>query len=482
MATKKTTPGTEMAIILPPNGGDVSEITPHKEVLTVQQIIDRETAKFDIPRQAIAALKKKYGALTIAGVDDKKGYEAVDAARKDVKAKAVATDKLREKLKADYIAIGKGIEKFAGDIYDPLRAIQSDLTQKMKVIDDEKERIEQEKQEAADRELNDRINKLEAVGLVFKGSYYCIGDTISMGVQAIGDMQPAEFDTFLSRVSAENDRLLQIEIDRKETERLEQEKRDNEKKELDEQKRQQQIAQDNIDRQLKEIEEHKAEIKRQESIRRAQIMVLAGLLPTMRNNVPLYILDTQSGRVEITESDIKELAPAEWDTRAQSIQTLALEINSKEQTRLKAVNELNERTATRSGQLTGAGFIKMAGGFRFTNQITNESFTVLTGEIETFTPGQFESTLATFNTFVKTQTAAADDILLKRKQAAETLRLAGLNDFERIQEYVAAFRQVLNNESPTLERKDTTDTLAVFNSALRDLLADLENAGESLTK
>ena len=112
-----------------------------------------DMVKYDISEAAIAEMSKKYMGLVVKDPDDAEGFKAAHNARIIVKGKRVEVEKKRVELKADALKYGRAVDSEAKRITALLQPIEDHLIAQEKVVTDEKERIEREKQEAEQARL-----------------------------------------------------------------------------------------------------------------------------------------------------------------------------------------------------------------------------------------------------------------------------------------------------------------------------------------
>ena len=109
-----------------------------------------EVAGSNIVDQAIATLREELTPLVIDGVKDKTGYESVRLGIGKVRGYRVKIEERRKELKAPALEYGKAVDAEAKRITSELSEIEDGLSDKKKVIDDEKERVKLEEQERLD--------------------------------------------------------------------------------------------------------------------------------------------------------------------------------------------------------------------------------------------------------------------------------------------------------------------------------------------
>lgn len=182
-----------------------------KDLLSPEEIIQNEVKKYNVADGAILELKNKFKGLKIKDIDDKKGYKAVKEATSIVRNFRTGIEKKRQELKADVLVIGRGIDGEAKRLTELLLAVETPLKEKTLKIDNlieaEKEREEAE----AQKKIDDRVKELEEVGLKFDGSFYSIGENISVDIVTIKDFSDEVFSEFKYRVSVENEKVQEAE-------------------------------------------------------------------------------------------------------------------------------------------------------------------------------------------------------------------------------------------------------------------------------
>lgn len=116
----------------------------------------------------LAELKAKYGALTIAGANDKKGYDLVHAGRMEVRSYRTAVDKTRKALNEEHQEYIRKVNAEAKRITGLLLEIEEPLDAEETRIDKEIAALKAAKQKEADDRLQARVTALTAVGATFQ--------------------------------------------------------------------------------------------------------------------------------------------------------------------------------------------------------------------------------------------------------------------------------------------------------------------------
>jgi DNA repair exonuclease SbcCD ATPase subunit len=105
----------------------------------------QQLRRFSPADGAIAELSAEYLPLRIDGPDDTVGYAVVHRARMDIRARRTSIEKLRKELKADALSYGRTVDTEAKRLTALLAPIEAHLLAEEKAVDDEKERIRNEK-------------------------------------------------------------------------------------------------------------------------------------------------------------------------------------------------------------------------------------------------------------------------------------------------------------------------------------------------
>lgn len=268
MAKTKSVPHNDVTVMSAPDTS-TTEITPHEIVtelppparLTPEQQAQQEIQKFDIPRAWISQKKEEYKDLKIADESDKAGYKKVEAAWQEVRTKRIATEKKREEIKAGYLLIGKKIDGEAKDLVSLLKEVEDPLNNELERIDNLKKEAAAELERQAQKKLQDRVTELLENGMGFSGSYYTIGETISMDVVTLKAMKDEEFTGLLDKVRVTNRDILEAKRKKLQDEQDERDRLQKQKDEQAETERKQQAAQALIDEGNRKLAEQKKKFR-----------------------------------------------------------------------------------------------------------------------------------------------------------------------------------------------------------------------------
>lgn len=254
----------------------------------------QEISKADI---AIAAMAERFMPLVIAGPEDKTGFNAVHDARMVVKQKRIDVEKLRKELKAKSLEFGRLVDGEARRISALIEPIENHLQQQEDAYNAERDRLRRESEEAERAKLQDRIDRLAAVGTSHPLNLLCLltdDAYAALLAEATANHMKATMEAERLRIEAERieeEKRRKLAEERAEFERqqaaaraeqqrIEAERSAEQKRQQEEFERQQAILraereraaaeQKKIDDQRAAIEREKAEAARAEEIRKAR--------------------------------------------------------------------------------------------------------------------------------------------------------------------------------------------------------------------
>ncbi len=169
---------------------------------TLELTIQREIKKFGLADAGIEELKKKYGELTIADVEDRAGYEAVKKAWNEVRTTRTALEKKGLDIRGTYTKINKAVSVEEDRLITLLKPLENDLQVKWKKIDDDKEAEKQRKIKEEQERLQARVDDLVGAGCALTDGYYGIGGTIAIDVATLRAMPDDKYAGLLTAVQA----------------------------------------------------------------------------------------------------------------------------------------------------------------------------------------------------------------------------------------------------------------------------------------
>ena len=174
---------------------------------TVENRVEFEIQKFNIVDANILKLKEQFKDLQISGVDDKDGIKAVTEAMSIVRNLRMGVDKKRKELKDFYLNTGRGIDAEAKRILELIADVEEPLKAKKTAIDDEIQQIKDREAEAEQKLLDDKVDALKEAGIQFDGTFYSIGESISLDLVSIKDLNEENFARLLEMVKSEKEKI-----------------------------------------------------------------------------------------------------------------------------------------------------------------------------------------------------------------------------------------------------------------------------------
>lgn len=452
------------------------------EILSPDQIVKNEIARFDVALAAIEEYKTKYSGLKIADMQDKEGYKNVYAAWQFIRGKRLAVEKMHKVIKSDYLTISRGIDQHKNKLVSLLEPLENELGDELeridKLIEDEKNREEMERQ----KRLQGRVAELLGQGMQFNGMYYCIGETISMDVVALKNFSDHEYSVFLQRVQNENKKQTEAkaEAERLELERIAQ---------IENQKREQEAERLRLQRQAEEMEQQRAQMRKERTDLRGQILKNAGFQQAGVS----FVYKTQFADVQpvvVTIGDFQDLTGDDWDKKFFDLKAETTEIRKLSEEREQAETEKRAaaekerlervaRMAAREKDLFALGMLRGDGSFFIrtetygdTNFFTFENIS----EVQDWPEFLEETKQALLKTRAQDveNKATRQREAEEQKEAAERDRIAAMSDIEKVKEFVFKLEQ-LARMKPELKNKKIAAAWDLFGGAI-------DNAKEMLLK
>jgi len=235
-----------------------------QQLMTIEESIKIEIAKFDPFEARLNELKEQYKDLSINGIEDKEGYENVRLAIAELRGIRTGTTKDKAIIKKPFLEACTTIEEKSKWIIAEVSKIEDPLQKKKDAIDAEKERIKQQKQAAQQAIFTKRTIQLSNMGVLFDGTNFILEDASYEGVL----VKEADEDVYLEFILPKFQKI----YERNEAIRLEQEKVKQEQEEKERLEREAFAAQqaelkrqqEELATQQKEAQEKQAEIERKE--------------------------------------------------------------------------------------------------------------------------------------------------------------------------------------------------------------------------
>ena len=190
-----------------------------------ERVIGQALETYSPTDAAIATLRKDYGALKIAGVDDKEGFDQVHTARMHVRDLRVGIEKRRKELKADALEYGRRIDGEAKRLTALLTPIETLLKEQEDWVAEEKERKKREAEEARRAVLRERMRQLRELG----------SDLLAPEVEVLSD---DEFAKALKHAQEQHEKRERAKAEEQARRKAEQERLAEERRKLDAERKQ----------------------------------------------------------------------------------------------------------------------------------------------------------------------------------------------------------------------------------------------------
>lgn len=296
---------------------------------------------FDVTDTALLELRNRLKGLK---ADTKDGYEEVRLGIAECRELRVAIEKRRVQLKADALAWGKKVDGEAKRITAALESIEEPLKLTKKAVDDEKDRIRREKEEAEKRRIEEELRvKREAEEARLKAERDAETARLKAEREALEAERKkleAERAAELAKQKAEQERIAAEQ--RVERERLDRERAELEAKQAEERKRiederralaaeRERVEREEFQRQAKikaeeeakaKVERERAEAQRRAAEQEAERLRLESLKPDITK---LHEFATRLRNLDwpfVSDESANECLESARNTVMESIETL----------------------------------------------------------------------------------------------------------------------------------------------------------------
>lgn len=453
-------------------------VVEEAHVITVEEQISVEKAKFNLADARIAELYTQYENLEITCNDDKDGYAKVKEAWNIVRSCRTGIEKKKKEIKATYIAINKAIDGEEARLVGRLEPLEEKLYKRWKAIDDAKEEAKRELERQAEQRLQDRIVLLMAEGMIFKDGFYQLGDTIMLDVATIRAQTEEQFEKLLGTVQAKAKEVQEAENQRLENERLENQRREEQQAELN----RQQEALDNQRRQQEEaeqrLEDERLKFKKMKEDARKELMIAIGFTFSPYTSKFFYD-DKFNPAIEIDAEEAFQFMGEDFDRLRKQWTEQIAEAKRKfqaEQTRLEDERrELEQRKTNVREKLTEIGMAITGDSFNFTNRV--DTFGITMKAALELPVDAFTITVANFKSRISKAKADLTILEAQERGEKERQRKAELGDHGRLLEYFGALMAIeLHPEEMTTDGYRTN--LAAFQTRLGNLINEFTPAEE----
>ncbi|HYH13678.1 MAG TPA: cell envelope integrity protein TolA [Flavisolibacter sp.] len=430
--------------------------------------------KYNIAQASINEIVARSREVKVNGPEDKEGYKKAKECLALLRTTRTSIEKKRKELKEDALREGRNIDAVAKLLASPIPTEENRLKAEVEAVDKYYEDLKAEKERLEQVKLNDRIDTLKAAGMGWNGSYYAIGDTISIDAVTLKLLPDDKFNEFVGKVEAENTRI-------KEAIAEQQRKEQEEKEAFEKQKEEQRLEAERLEKQRVELEQQQAEMKKQ--ILNARIELLKGLGFVDSNLNSLTILLTTEWYEEIPytlyHSDITVLTADQFKTEYENLKTLISnsELYKKRQNEAKAAKEAQYNARVK--ELYAMGFVERDAkdGFVFSSKYDDLYFlAVLPGTLNAFDEAQWTNYI---NDTIKQREAIINqDAQIEKENAerAEKERQARLSDSEKIQEFVSGLAEQMKHSPKALESVQYQRLVNQFDTDMEKLINGLIEA------
>jgi hypothetical protein len=433
-------------------------------VLTAEQKADQEVKRFDLARSWIAERKEKYKDLKIANLEDKEGYKRVEQAWQEIRNKRLAVQNKHKEIKADYLVITRKIDGEKNELIELLEEIENPLGAELDRIEEERKAKEREAERLVQEKLQGRVNELIAAGMAFNGSYYAIGETISIDVVTLKDMKDEQFGVLLGRVKSENE-IIQAAIAKKAKE--EQDERDR-------------LAQQKIDQDAKalEIANKEKKLKEMRTKLRAGILESLGLKYDytrkqweFKNDfghiyIPLDLVEGAEDEVydiSDAETELRGLKDKQADADKQKADKDAADKIQREKDE-KEAQAKKDRFNLRVAELVNKfGMVAMGQEYRYKAKYPPIGDIFITNfRIDNANDWDWLEEISKLDTIYKATLKAEAQHEKELAQVAESNRISGLSDVQRLREYLEKVVKV-SIDYPELKNETLRGAFKIYN-------------------
>lgn len=454
----------------------VTEIT----VVTVEEQIKMEVAKFGNAETEIATLKQQYADMSITTKED---YELVKKAWNQVREVRTGIEKQKAAIKKDYIVIGKAIDAAEARLITLIKPLEDVLYGRWKQVDLDKEADKARKLKEEEDKLKARIQELVDAGMALLDGWYCLGDSMTVDVATVRGMPDDKYAAFLGKVTTTAARLK--EQAQQETLRKQREK---ELEDANKQKLMEQKAA--LDKQQKELQDREKELERQRQaaakVRRDnQLNAMKAMGYSYSTYDDEFRLLTRGEPIVIPGAKVFEVdeetfavSSATWKKEAidadKALKALALE-------RQEADRQLALKKDRIASLFQGLGmkYSYDAGTFTFENRVGKVTATM--DDALELSEATLAKRVEETGALIKQKIADQTTLENTEKQQAELARQEKLGDKALLGEYFDNLRRVATPYSK-IRSKGALGVYNTFNAGLVKLLSTAELSLKQLSE
>lgn len=359
------------------------------EILTIEQQTNREIAKFDKAEAVIKGYKKKFGSLSIKGLDDKDGYKKVESAWREVRDARIGFEKKHKEITGDYVVIKRAIDQYKNGLVDSIKPLETKLGEELERIDKIKEEEKEAKERADQEKLQGRVNKLIEAGMTFNGSFYVIGENISLDVVTLKTMGEQEFKVLFDRVEVEGKNIREAEAKKKQFEKEEKQRLEKQRQDQDEERLRLQKENADLQAQKDAMEKQKKEMAEQRTRIRAARLEGLGMVFLYNSQEWSFSIPGRDIRPHILKTDVENESDDKFSESIESLSVVIADMKKQKKDLDEQEKRLTDRLKARMEQIVGLGYRLADGGYVFKSPYsTAESFITFDAlkDQEDFTP------------------------------------------------------------------------------------------------
>lgn len=444
-----------------------AEVVDDEKVLALT--IQKEIKRFNLADDGIAALKKAFGDLQVKNVDDKAGYKLVKDAWNNVRSTRTALEKKGLDIRNGYNKITKAVKKEEDRLIELISPLEDDLYKKWKAIDDEKDRLKKEKEEAEQKALLARLSKLTERGMAVKDGYYSIGETIAVDVATIRGMTDDQFANLEKAVQAKATELAEAKKAKEEEDERERKRLKDEQDKLEQQRLDQKKKQDELDQKELELKQKEEKAAKARFELRLDTLETVGMTISAGGKAVKY--DNGVGSHEVTVDAIRAASDEEFlamvKTARAAVEDAKVKYREKEQQAEQERKELEHKKLRVNDYMVIAGLVfnYATDRFNFANDFVNISKTM--DELVKLS----DEELKVLSSKLATDIAQAKQKQLEREKEQDKIRererREKLGDAVNFSEYLESVQAV---ETPELSSTDYQQKLHEFRSRLNSLI------------
>lgn len=443
-----------------------------KPTLSVEDQTKVEVAKFDIARSWIAGKKAEYSSLSINGLEDKEGHDKVKKAWQEVSTKRLLVEKRHAEIKEPYLRISQALDSEKRELTELLKEIEDPLKTMLNSYKLQQEEMKLQKKREEELKLQGRVNEILQNGMSFNGSYYAIGDNITIDVVTLKELPDSVYDELLSRIKAEGDKIKQAEAERL---MIEEQERN----------RQEQIRVEN-EKEAKRLQEAQAEIERERAESRHEFLVNLGYAPDYGGTG--YIYQKGTFKTVIPNVELGKIPADKWAIDKDIYRGNVGDINNKHKEyweNIESEKQLNMRISA----LSQEGAYAANNRVFYTDVITGDAVVICTlNELGIMTDLKFTETVSFVSISIKDGKKKLADIqAIKEKIAVRKKELEMLGftlnpiseSYERISLYdESLYHTIRVNDIDNYVEEDWEGVIKRANSFVKEVVSFDQVAAE----